>query len=433
MLRKTLVIIRVLTAIYLSLAAVQAQVQVQGATPEKSSEQEAVFNTLAQAAYDRGAYYFFPQYIDQSWPIIWAEVEEKPSIIIYDTGASSPILMRERFDAIALDDQPDIGIDVPLRAIEPVDIKLHLASDRVNFSESFDIAWSSFGFPDYVQPFFDGVIPQLYWKKTAAAFERHPEDKWFAFFPSPHDPKFGVPFEIKLDAQQATFAFALVTIKLPGKAEEQTVRLLVDTGHSGDITLKSNLFDPGVLPAQKVSTGFGAAGRTYGWYQEGVNVRIGGQNIELNSVDIVDEINALHPSYELDGILGADFLNRFNHVIDMAAGLLTLELDGADFRSTQAYRPGAPDTAPHHNWNGAIITDPRDWADAHGAREADIIASVNGEDITPARFSTMLRQALDTRVSNNVCVYRPPENDENRWGGFCFDTLPLETAQNLED
>jgi len=386
-------------------------------------DQEETFNILAEEAYDKGAYIFSAQYIDTVSPSLWAEIDGQPAELIYDTGASNLVLFDELFETTPAQEQADIGVDLPLQTIEPPNIKLHPSGDSFQLDKTFAISWSEFGLPDYVRPFHYGLMPQLYWDGKAAAFEHHPKERWFALFPSPHTPAFDKPFEIKLEVQQETFAVALIDIKLPGQASAQTVKLLVDTGYAGDIELKSNLFPADYLWPKKDIISSMLNGLIEGWRIGGVEIMTGNETILLNRVDVVEDIKAVSSAYKFDGLIGAQFLNRFNHVIDMSAGVLILDLADADFSPSAPYIPGTPYTVSHETWEGAVIIDPRDWADAYNVREADIIASVNDKDIIPELYSTMLSQAVDPDTSNKVCIFRP-KTDTEKADAFCFETNP---------
>lgn len=405
-------------------------VMAQTETPE--AEQDQVYQAQADAAYDRGAYYFTHNIVDHPWPLLSVNVEGQPSLMVYDTGVSEVFLFRELFDLTPAEEQRSYKIDIQNRSLEPVTIQLFEGDNGFEAEWVSDIPWASIGYPDYVKPFISGLIAPLHYGGKTAAFERNPQENWFALFKSPYDPDFKNPVNIKIETVFKEVELVDLKVRLPGANDFQTLRLWIDTGHSGDLELKSHLFSLEALEATPETFSYSGAGKNSSRYVEGVTVLIGEKTLELNSVSSSADLPTISKEVELDGIIGSQFLNRFHHVIDVEAGVLILELDGADLTPSSAYTSGIPATVPFPDWNGAVIIDPEDWAERHDVLEADIIYSVNGEDIVPHKYLTMIRQAIDTTTSNEVCIFRRKhENTEGKV--FCFDTEPTTSPQEADE
>ena len=307
------------------------------------------------AVFDRGAHLVTATSPEHGWPLFTVNIDGQPSLFVYDTGTTQTVLFRELFDTVPLDLQPETDLPIEQRWIQPVKFQLHPDSKGFNIDYPIDSSWDEFGFPSYVQPFFSGLLAPITLGGTPTAFERNPDENWFALFESPHDPEFSATLKIGMTPNGNNTGIALLKVRLPGSDELKTLRLLVDTGFNGDLSLKSELFAPGTINGEAGLAHSTIVGQVPITYIENVGVQIGKETIELNSVAVAEDPRFASSELEFDGLLGSEFLNRFHHVIDVAAGALILEMDGADLSPSRKYTPGGPGIAPFPNWDGGVI------------------------------------------------------------------------------
>ena len=87
-------------------------------TEPPEAEQDQVYQAQADAAYDRGAYYFTHNIVDHPWPLLSVNVEGQPSLMVYDTGVSEVFLFRELFDLTPAEEQRSYKIDIQNRSLD---------------------------------------------------------------------------------------------------------------------------------------------------------------------------------------------------------------------------------------------------------------------------------------------------------------------------
>ena len=410
-----------LAVLALTLVAMTNVTVAQNAASETA--QESIHQARADAAFERGAYYFAPNFADHSLPLFWTEVDGTGAVLVYDTGASEMILIRDVFDLTPIETQ-NSGVT---RRVEPPAIRLFADGNTYKPGWASDVAWAAFGFPEFVSPFIEGIAAPFEYEGKTAAFERNPKEGWFALFPSPHDAGFEDPVKIGLEPVLGKLQTARLKVRLPGSNTYRTLRVLVDTGFTGNLQLKSSLFASAAPGGEPKISGFTLNGSVSSTYVDGVTIEIGDKEITLNAVESVDRIPSAREDVPFDGLLGSQFLNRFHHIVDSEAGYLILELEGADLKPSSTYTPGIPAIVPHSSWTGGTIVDPENWANLYKVQAADIIYEVNGQNISPQNWVTLMDRALEADSSNKVCVFRPaPENVEAT--RFCFQTISINSA-----
>lgn len=339
-----------------------------------------------------------PLNFDSSVPMIEIEVEGKPARVVYDSGASVPVIFEQSFPellekAVQQRDARAFGGDQTIAVTQVNSVKLSW-NDIALENETIALAdYKSTGLYQGDPSFFEGLIFSV-----RIADDKHESitvfdapNKQILHLPIGQKVEFEKSEKFKLKRKDDWKWYVKMPVILEGETKKRTLNLFVDTGAAHGLILNRNN-----LPVQNNSTGYkeksaGLAGVSNSTYGGRTQIFIGEDSVLINT-DIDD---SLPSDNGVDGFVGWGFLSRFRTAFDFNKGRMTIDLKDADLTDDKPRGHNfRAQGLPMPDWSGMRISDVGVWSSS-GLQAGDILTSIDGTRLSSTAMYSVLGRATD--------------------------------------
>ena len=341
-----------------------------------------------------------PLNFDANAPMIEIEVDGKPARIIYDSGASVPLLFEQSFPELiekAVQNREATAFGGNQKTTVRQINSVNLSWNDINLeNQTLALAdYKSTGFSYGDSPYFEGAIftVKISEKSRESITIFDAPNKQIIHLPIGQKISFEKPESFKLKRKNNWKWFVKMPVILEGETKKRTLNLFVDTGFSGGLILNRE-----TLPLQTNTTGYkntvaGAAGREENSYGGRTRIFIGDESVLINT-DIADTLPV--ESENVDGYVGWGFLQRFKTAFDFKKNRMTIDLESADLVDDEPRRSTFKASGyPMPDWAGMRISEVGKWSSS-GLQAGDILTSIDGTRLSSTAMYSLIRNAKDT-------------------------------------
>lgn len=342
---------------------------------------------------------------------------------VLDSGAGATVILESRHTrALSLELGPEISVsgvgdgpDPVARIIEGAD--LSLGSVRLEDLSVIYLPLESVPFFNNTdEVYFDGVIGAPFFERFVVEIDY---DRQQITFSEPGSAEAQID-QRDIDWQEISLQISsgvpYLTTQI-GIAAQQSVevKLLVDTGYRGPVSLTPDTHDRIYEPQEYFSTvGQGLSGDVQ--IKVGMSEFLSVGDLELNHVPVSYSISGGESENGSNGILGNEVLRHFNVVFDYPGERMFVTPNAQFNAPINADRSGLL-IRPHRL--GAVVKSVARGDLGHGTEllVGDIITSIDGTPMTPSSISKLKRLLGSEQLTVAVCWLSGGQS-------FCGD-LPL--------